>query len=198
MQYLKEAIKNRIITAALNEFKEKGYLGASMRDIARNAGVAIGNVYRYFKNKDELFNSIMEPVYTEFISLVFSVGKVDDLVQNSHSVAATEITDTLIEVFRRHGTELLIMIDKSQGSKYANMKGELVRLADVRMKNELLPKFRENGVLIQDEFITYVIASTFIEGLFIILRNYTDEAKITYLVNQFLNLYFMDIVNRWK
>lgn len=198
MQYLKEEIKNRIISAALNEFKDKGFLGASMRDIAKNAGVAIGNVYRYFENKDELFNEIMEPVYTEFIALVFNVGKSDDLCYNLESQTAKDIADKLMEVFKKYDVELLIMMDKSKGSKFENLKEELVQLVDTRLKNELLPKFRANGVQIQDEFITYVIAATFVEGIFIILRNYTDETQIRYLTSQLLNLYFVDIVNRWK
>ncbi|MEH6938307.1 TetR/AcrR family transcriptional regulator, partial [Bacillus sp. JJ664] len=67
MQILKEDIKNRIIAAALEEFKEQGYLGASIRNIASNAGIALGTIYKYFKNKEDLFNSLVEPVYKDVL-----------------------------------------------------------------------------------------------------------------------------------
>ncbi|MCX7667930.1 MAG: FGGY family carbohydrate kinase, partial [Atribacterota bacterium] len=49
---IKEEIKSAIISSALKEFYEKGFLDASMREIAKNSNVAIGNMYRYFKNKE--------------------------------------------------------------------------------------------------------------------------------------------------
>ena len=61
MQFLKDEVRNAIVAAALSEFMEKGYGGASMRSIASSAGITAGNIYRYFVTKDSLFNAIMDP-----------------------------------------------------------------------------------------------------------------------------------------
>ena len=47
--------------AALSEFLEKGFLGASLRQIVKNAGVTTGALYGYFSSKEALFASIVEP-----------------------------------------------------------------------------------------------------------------------------------------
>lgn len=47
--------------AALSEFLEKGFLGASLRQIVKNAGVTTGALYGYFSSKEDLFASIVEP-----------------------------------------------------------------------------------------------------------------------------------------
>lgn len=47
--------------AALEEFSEKGFLGASLRQIVKNAGVTTGAFYGYFSSKEALFASIVEP-----------------------------------------------------------------------------------------------------------------------------------------
>ena len=47
--------------AALAEFLEKGFLGASLRQIVKNAGVTTGAFYGYFSSKEALFASIVEP-----------------------------------------------------------------------------------------------------------------------------------------
>jgi AcrR family transcriptional regulator len=47
--------KQAILEAALHEFAEKGYSGASTRSIAKCAGIANGLIYYYFKDKKTLF-----------------------------------------------------------------------------------------------------------------------------------------------
>lgn len=43
-----------ILAAALECFGEKGFQATKMLDIARKAGMSVGNLYNYFKNKDEI------------------------------------------------------------------------------------------------------------------------------------------------
>ena len=43
-----------ILKAALEQFKMKGYDRATMRDIAKHAGVSVGNAYYYFQSKEEM------------------------------------------------------------------------------------------------------------------------------------------------
>jgi len=43
-----------ILKAALEQFKEKGYGGTTMRDIAKQADVSVGNAYYYFQSKEEM------------------------------------------------------------------------------------------------------------------------------------------------
>jgi AcrR family transcriptional regulator len=47
--------KTRILDAAMKVFSVQGYAGASIRAIAKAAGISIGGVYLYFRNKEELY-----------------------------------------------------------------------------------------------------------------------------------------------
>ena len=49
-----ELTRAAIVDAALRMFRDQGYEATTMRAIAREAGVAIGNAYYYFSSKDEL------------------------------------------------------------------------------------------------------------------------------------------------
>jgi TetR/AcrR family fatty acid metabolism transcriptional regulator len=53
--------RRAILHAAVRVFAEKGYQGCRIADVARAAHVAYGLVYHYFRNKDEL----LESVFTE-------------------------------------------------------------------------------------------------------------------------------------
>ena len=62
MQYLKDVVRTRIINAAIAEFKEYGYSNASIRNIAEVANISLGNIYRYYENKEDLFLTIINPL----------------------------------------------------------------------------------------------------------------------------------------
>jgi len=53
MQVLKEKTRRDIVEAAEKEFRKLSFEKASMRTIATNANMTVGNLYRYYKNKQE-------------------------------------------------------------------------------------------------------------------------------------------------
>ena len=61
MEERSTATLEKIQRAALAEFLDKGFLGASLRQIVKNAGVTTGAFYGYFSSKEALFASIVEP-----------------------------------------------------------------------------------------------------------------------------------------
>ncbi len=52
--------KKLIFESAIKIFSESGYRGATMDDIAANAGLVKGTLYYHFKSKEEIFNFIVE------------------------------------------------------------------------------------------------------------------------------------------
>jgi TetR/AcrR family transcriptional regulator, repressor of fatR-cypB operon len=53
---VQETRKEHLARAALAVFAEKTYAGARLPDVADQAGVAVGTIYRYFPGKNELGN----------------------------------------------------------------------------------------------------------------------------------------------
>ena len=51
--------RQAILDAALGLFAEKGYFGASLRDVAAAVGVRESAIYNYFKSKDALFEALI-------------------------------------------------------------------------------------------------------------------------------------------
>ncbi|BDZ68394.1 TetR/AcrR family transcriptional regulator [Methanobacterium ferruginis] len=52
--------ENKILDAALKLFAEKGYVGATTRLIAQEAGVSELTLFRRFKTKDNLFKKVLD------------------------------------------------------------------------------------------------------------------------------------------
>ena len=58
-QVLKPEVRERIVASALEVFSERGYRDAGLTAIAECAGVATANIYRYFPNKEALFEAVL-------------------------------------------------------------------------------------------------------------------------------------------
>ena len=62
-----------ILDAAIKVFARTGYHGSRVSDIAREAGIAYGLVYHYFKNKEEVLDTIFDEQWTAFIDAVEAI-----------------------------------------------------------------------------------------------------------------------------
>lgn len=60
--------RDAILKSATSVFASRGFFGAQVADVARDAGVAAGTVYLYFRNKDDLLVSIFEQTMREAIA----------------------------------------------------------------------------------------------------------------------------------
>jgi len=62
--------KEKLLLAGKKEFLEKGFLGASLRNICKNADVTTGALYFFFKDKEDLFNCIVGSFADELSSIM--------------------------------------------------------------------------------------------------------------------------------
>ncbi|MCG8587856.1 MAG: TetR/AcrR family transcriptional regulator [Proteobacteria bacterium] len=64
-----------ILEAAIKVFAATGYHGSRVSDIAREAGIAYGLVYHYFKNKEEILDTIFEERFGGFLEAVDGIAE---------------------------------------------------------------------------------------------------------------------------
>jgi len=60
--------REAILRAAISVFARNGYFNSKVADIAREAGVADGTVYLYFKSKEEILHSIFDRSVDEAVA----------------------------------------------------------------------------------------------------------------------------------
>jgi len=80
-QYLFTLKKNKeqsIFEAALRVIKRKGFHKARMADIAKEAGISYGLVYHYFKNKENLFDVILDRWWKGLFQLMATINEGSD------------------------------------------------------------------------------------------------------------------------
>lgn len=102
--------KKRIIDAALRLFSDYGYSKASMRMIANAAGISIGGLYLYFKNKDELYLTLIKSRLEELADMTRkSLKGIDDPAE-----AVSKFISLHLAYAKRH-RELILVQGREHG-----------------------------------------------------------------------------------
>jgi len=70
--------KQQILDAALTVFYKKGFTQSTIADIAETAGVAVGTIYNYYKNKQDLLVSLV----TDHIAVSSVVESFSNLLEH--------------------------------------------------------------------------------------------------------------------
>ena len=75
----RKARRRRIQEAARQVFVEKGYAKTSIEQVARRATLSVGAIYLYFRSKEDLYVSLLEPTFEAFERDLASAGAQDGL-----------------------------------------------------------------------------------------------------------------------
>ncbi len=123
-QVLKESVRNDIVAAAKEEFLRYGFKDASMRRIASKAGITVGNIYRYFKNKEDINFYIVSPTIKEINDVVKKVTKnnismearVFNMAMSTKDIKEKLdiMAEELVDIFERNPVEFKILLLHSQ------------------------------------------------------------------------------------
>ena len=113
MQTQKKSVKSKIINAAMEEFLVSGYSNSSMRSIANQSGITVGNIYSYFASKDDLFESILGSTVRQ-LQMLFDMEIGDGNILTPGNV--TEMAHEIAGVFLRNRIQFLILMVKGDGS----------------------------------------------------------------------------------
>jgi len=106
-----------ILQAGLEIFSQKGFTAATIPDIARAAGVAVGTIYIYYPNKRELFIAVIR-------NYILNTSLLDLLKKVPGANIATTLTNILIN--------RLDLIENNQNSRVFFLVGEIMRDAELR------------------------------------------------------------------
>lgn len=185
MQILKDEIREKIENAAIEVFLEKGFIGASMQNVAARAGVSVSNIYNYFESKEKLFATIVAPVNSQINQLL------EKLIQHEtgKSFEDRDFIEGFIQTIavgigmfiKKNRRQLLIIFDKSYGTKYEHTKEKLIGFLEEHFTDSLEEKPSESA-----SFIMHISATNLVEGILEIVRHYRSDAWVESSVNDFI------------
>src|SRR5438876_12213011 len=132
-----------ILAHATNVFCEKGYEGASMRDLSRATGMSLAGMYHYFGSKERLLYLIQKHTFSTILDRLRSrLNKISDSEQGIRACIFNHL-----EYFLHHQRAIKVLsheddvLEGEYGREVADIKREYYRIC-----RELLNRYKkENG-----------------------------------------------------
>ena len=172
MQVLKEEVRSNILRVAKKEFLQNGFRKTSMKTIARQANITAPTIYCYFKNKDALFTTLVEPVTSTFESISEKMKSEFEALDPA-SLLATWNYETakqqslafmgLLETYR---DEFTLLFSCASGSSLENYQDYLIDQyteVSIRILNRMEKLFP--GVKPVSRFFVHNLAGMFVNVL---------------------------------
>lgn len=123
----------RIHQAAKAEFLEKGYKGASLRNIVKSVGMTTGAFYGYYKSKEELFEALVGEHY-QYILTCFKKAQQQfaELPHEQQPEVMSEISGIcmydMLHYAYAHLEECKLILCCSEGTKFSGLIDEMVEI----------------------------------------------------------------------
>ena len=167
-----EGVTEKIEECARKEFKSRGYVDASLRTIAMEAGTTTGSIYSRYGGKEGLFSALVEPAAREFTEIF------EDIQKKFHAMESDMQTESLDEYSRNgmiqlveymydHFEEFNLLVDIETDYTYKYM--EAVGL-----------KFKEGRPLTKD--FMHIMNTALFESFFEVIRhNMSKEEAMEYI-----------------
>lgn len=174
--------KEKLLASAKTEFMEKGYAKASLRKICANAGVTTGALYFFFKDKEDLLKSLVEPPLDGLAAVIkkhFSY----ELEINSDFVSTESDSDDIVtakEIVRflyRYYDEFLILLTKSQGSEYENIVDGFADMAEQHYNKLVNAVVQKYGVKKPSKYMLHWMSHLQVNAFVHLLIHEPDEKK---------------------
>lgn len=123
----------KIHAAAKAEFLEKGYQGASLRNIVKTAGVTTGAFYGYYSSKEALFAALVEAPYRHVLNTyraaVFGFEELAPAEQEAHmGEVGKNCMRELVGYMVERRDEFHLILQCAEGTPYAGLIDEMVAL----------------------------------------------------------------------
>ena len=189
MQYLKQEIRDRILSAAVEEFKINGYADASIRNIANNAQISLGNIYRYFTNKESLYFAVVNPF----------MQNVKNAIENEfifEGRTMKQVSEVVVSFLMEHSDELHI-IRKGNTVHYDTFVKYIVGVISQKLREMMENVFPQINEKLQNPKFFDAIAQGFLTSLFLVLDNEDSLEVQESKTREIITFYFGHMKDRF-
>ena len=164
MQVKKDDIRTNILAVSERLFIKRGYENTSLKMIAGNCNISKSNIYRYFRSKEEIYETIAGPAREAIVSMA-PIFFSQETINKSAMDKSKEIPLVLAGLLSRYRSAILIML-RSEGGK------------DRKMIEKLITDSFVNTCPIEKSGAKELISKMMIYGLTDILIKYSDEGDL--------------------
>ena len=124
---------NLILSAAMEEFLEKGFKSASLRNSVKTAGVTTGAFYGYYDSKEDLFEALVSEQYGYIMDCFckaqqeFADIPPEEQPDNLSTTSGECMHEMLLYAYE-HLNEFKLILCHSEGTRFSKLIDEMVEI----------------------------------------------------------------------
>lgn len=195
MRPLNEKLAADLLEAGKAEFLEKGFQGASMRNIAARLSVTTGALYRYYTDKEAMFDALVEEPARELeeyyrgVQQQFAGLPMQDQIKELPEVSDEGHT-WMVEYIYDHFDAFKLIVCCSNGTKYEHYLDVLTEI-EVNASIVLMERMQSEGYQPEkiDEELIHMVASSMFNGMFETVRHDMPREKAVAYMNSLREFY---------
>ena len=195
MRPVNEKLRLDLLEAGKREFMDKGFQGASLRSIAASLGVTTGAIYRYYTDKEALFDALVAEPAQELVDRYRSVQQsfaqqsVEDQVHNLPEVPDEEAS-WMMDFLYDHFDAFKLITCFAAGTKYEHCLDTLAEIED-NAGRSLVDRMAEAGYPIRpiDDELIHIMSTALFNGMFETVRHDMPRGKALSYMNDLRDFY---------
>ena len=187
--------KNHILESAINIFENKGFVRASLEEIAAEAGVTRGAVYWHFKNKYGVFEALHEKLHQPLTSSILEdmQKNCDDSLYQLEKLCVKLLVDLDNDPLRKKILKIFLCKCDYSGMENVLEKQRKQKLKNIDLFSKYFEKAKKNKYLLPkiDPKITAISLACYMSGIVTeYLRNpqlFNLKKQASQLIKQFFS-----------
>jgi AcrR family transcriptional regulator len=194
----REYLRHRaeILQTAMNLFSEKGFHNVSMREIAEKSEFAVGTLYKFFSNKEDLYKSLIMEKAEEFHSaLMKAIEKKGTEIEKIRG-----FIETLINLFMNNLNYVRLYLSVKWGTSFnlrINLDSDLKNLHEEVLQKlaKVFKKGTEKKIFKKIDPYLLAVALDSITSAFL-FQNLENPDKHQFDANLIIDLFFNSVYEK--
>ena len=185
----------KILDVAQEEFLEKGFSGASLRAIVKDAGVTTGAFYGYFKSKEDLFDSLVaehanhikeiyDRILAQFVKMPLEQQK-----SSMDDYAFTGLKE-MFDYIWDHKIPFRLIFKSATGTRYENFLQEIAQ-KDMDSTEDFYNLLESQGTQVEhiDPLIEQIVITGTFSAFFTLILRDIPKAEAERGLSQMFHFY---------
>lgn len=185
--------RNKLLQSAREEFMEKGYMKASLRNICKKAGVTTGALYFFFKDKEDLFESLAKETINGIYQIMRTHFQDENEMMGEGMLFAPAIEEEnnhfedarrIIHQMYLCREDVLLVLTKSQGTRFENIADQFIEMTEKHyraMAKGMQAAYPD--IVLDDKFIHW-LAHEQIDAFIYMITHIEDEGEAMQFISQ--------------
>ncbi len=185
----------KILESAKCEFLENGFINASLKRIAQNAGVTTGAIYRRYDGKAALFGAVVQPALEMFDDLMQRSFSINEQRKNENRMrdSWSQSLETLQAAFKliySKKDSVKILLAKSEGTIYSNYMHDFIEKNFTTSYQFMVELERKGMCKLKLSYMEYhiLITSFWMTFVEVIIHDFTLDAALVFAEK--INVFF--------